>query len=609
MSLDLTGGPTSRLRRLWRRLVGNRNARGVDLVYHESYGRAIPLASYDAERAARILVFLSDEGLVDLSTLRRPEPVSLRSLRAVHSDAYLESLQQNEAWLPIVGAPIPARQQAELLELHVTMCGGTILAARLARRRRSIAVNLGGGFHHARAAQGHGFCVFNDVALAIADLRREGFSRPILVVDLDLHDGEGTREIFARDESVHTLSIHNHDLDVAADAVASTRLALGDGVGDRVYLEAIEATLPPLMESVRPGLVFYLAGCDPARDDALGNWQVSAQGLLDRDRRVLELTRGGRRKLPLVLVLAGGYGRHAWRYTARFLSWRLGGGRGVEPPATFDLTLGRFRRIAAGLRATELTREPSDDWMLDDDDLDALGATAKPSRFLGYYTRHGLELLLEQFGFMERLRQRGFTRLRLELDLTSGTGHTARVLSGDLPEPLLEIRLRRDARSIEGMALLSVEWLQLQDPRTAFDSGRPPLPGQRHPGLGLLREVVAILVVGCERTGIDGIVFNPSRYHLARSPRRFARFIDPVVEARYRALSATLRGMPLPQASQAVEDGRVVDAATGEPLVWTPAPMVIPVSERLKRWVSRDAYERRVAASTPSAGYRLVDPR
>ena len=151
------------------------------------------------------------------------------------------------------------REIEKTLDLQRLMAGGTIQAVRLAMRTGGIAVHLGGGFHHALPDAGAGFCVFNDVAIAIRRLRARGFLAPILVVDLDLHDGNGTRRIFAEDPSVHTFSIHN-DHWGETDALASTAIALGGGVEDATYLAALRDALPPVVESLRPGLVIYVAG-------------------------------------------------------------------------------------------------------------------------------------------------------------------------------------------------------------------------------------------------------------------------------------------------------------------------------------------------------------
>ena len=235
----------------------------------------------------------------------------------------LHSLEDPGALTPVLGFRLDAREADRFLCFQRLTCGGTLRAARSALYRRQVMVNLGGGLHHAEADRGSGFCVFNDVAVAIRSLRRQGFDRPILVIDLDLHDGDGTRAIFADDATVHTFSIHNRDLG-QANAVADTRLALGSGVEDRQYLEAVRGHLPPVFADFKPGLVFYLAGSDPGVDDKLGDWRITLDGLLARDRLVMELVRpfaGNGPTIPTVILLAGGYGPLAWRHGAALFSW------------------------------------------------------------------------------------------------------------------------------------------------------------------------------------------------------------------------------------------------------------------------------------------------
>src|SRR5947209_4095255 len=142
---------------------------------------------------------------------------------------------------------------------------------RLALAQRGIAVNLGGGLHHAFRDRGERFCAVNDVAVVIAEARAGGFAGQILVVDLDLHDGDGTRTILAGDPAVHILSIHN--LTTAPVAGNASVLELGGEVEDEAYLAAVDARLPALVGRVSPALAIYLAGCDPAADDAIGNWR------------------------------------------------------------------------------------------------------------------------------------------------------------------------------------------------------------------------------------------------------------------------------------------------------------------------------------------------
>ncbi|MDX1389624.1 MAG: histone deacetylase [Acidobacteriota bacterium] len=265
---------------------------------------ALPTSALDSERGKRILTFLASEKLLPRRRLHRPEPASLRFLGRVHPDRYLESLQETAALLPVLGFDVDEAGHDAFLDAHRAMAGGTALATRLAFSKGGIAVNLGGGFHHAQADRGQGFCVFNDVAAAIAAERDRGMKEPVLVVDLDLHDGEGTRAIFANDETVHTFSIHNRHLG-PIDAVASTSIELGENVDDTTYLETLREQLPGVVERTRPKLVFYLAGVDPAADDLMGNWDISAEALLERDRFVAREVRAGR-ETGLVVVLAGG---------------------------------------------------------------------------------------------------------------------------------------------------------------------------------------------------------------------------------------------------------------------------------------------------------------
>jgi acetoin utilization deacetylase AcuC-like enzyme len=596
--------------RRWRRLRSGHRGRQVSFVYSRRYVLDVPGAVFDPLRGERILAWLGAEGLLRRRQVRSPWPASLKALARVHSDAYLDSLHERGALTPILGFEVDDALQASLLAMQREMTGGTLAATRFALRTRGVGVNLGGGFHHAHRDSGKGFCVFNDVAVAIAEERARGFAGRVLVVDLDLHDGDGTRALFAADPTVHTFSIHNQHWGPTT-AAAATALELPAGLEDGPYLEALRAHLPRVFAAHAPELVVYVAGVDGAHDDKLGNWRLSAAGLLARDRLVCGLARERRRPLPLVVVLAGGYGPEAWRYSARFFSWLLDGRRALEPPSTEEMTLQRYRRVARRLGPAELTRDggEADDagWGLTAEDVLAdLGGVPRETRFLGYYSPHGIELALERSGFLDRLRALGFLHPTLQLELEHPAGQTLRVW-GDAArrELLVEVRVRRDRHSLPAMEMLAVEWLLLQNPRAEFTAGRPRLPGQRHPGLGLVEDVAALLVLACDRLGLDGLLFVPSHYHLAAQGRSLLRFLRPADEAYFRALQAALAGLSLSQAAAALEAGRVVDAENGAPVRWRPAPMVLPVSERLKAQVGGEEYERAVAAAGAGLAFRL----
>ena len=597
------------LRRSWRRLRRRWRRPNVAIVYHEAYRRSVEWVPLDRRRGELILSFLADEGLLDPGDVKVPRRPQMRALLRVHTAEYLESLQQPETAERIFGAPPSEASLESALEMQRMMVGGTIYATRLALQSGGMACNLGGGLHHASRDSGMGFCLFNDVATAIARLRSHGFSEPILVIDLDMHDGNGTRDIFARDPSVHTYSVHGEHWS-STDAVASTAIELGDGVSDELLLGTVLKTLPDVVESVRPGLVYYLAGTDGAEDDALGSWKLTAEGMLGRDRFVIDLVRRRERSIPVVVVLAGGYGMGAWRYSARFLSWLISG-RVVEPPAEEEILLRRLRRIGRSLDRIALTTE-SDPYAfhLTEEDLVGIVPQApRQTRFLGYFSRQGVELLLERFGIFDRLRVLGYEQPHLQLDLGHPVGQTLRVF-GDLDqnELLVELRVDRNPRCVEDCDMLVVEWLLLQNPRAHFGPYRQPLPGQAHPGLGILKDVLGWLVVVCEMLELDGIYYAPSTYHVAAQSRRMVRFLRPEHEARYRALAEAVEGMDLATASRTVDEGGVVDADSGEPVQVQGFPMVLPVSDELRRRVFGEEYEARVTAELEGLHYRLRDP-
>lgn len=583
----------------------------VDFVYSRRYQLELPGASYDTSRGERILTFLDSAGLLEPSAVHRPEPATFRSLRRVHTDDYLDSLNNPGALTTVVGFPLAEESADRILETQRAMAGGTLLAARLALDSHAIAVNLGGGLHHAFPGKGERFCVFNDVAVAIAELRAAGHEEKVLIVDLDLHDGDGTRAMFAADPTVHTFSIHNQT-DGSPDAVEATIVELQGSVEDAAYLEAVRSHLPGVLERFAPDLVVYLAGCDPAADDQIGNWKISADGMLARDRFVTACVQ--ERRLPLVVVLAGGYGLNAWRYSARFFTCLLNGDRPVEPPTTEEVTLTRYRQLAREISDHELTGDSVrgeapdfDDWGLTAEDLlPGMAAVHRPRRFLGYYSLQGMELALERAGMLDRLRGLGFSP-RLEFDLDNPSGDTVR-LYGDAgrAELLIEARVRIDRATVPNAALLRIEWLLMQNPRARFTAQRPRLPGQKHPGLGLLPDVMALLIVASERLQLDGVLFVPSHYNTASQGRKYLRLLDPVDEAFLRSLETAFHGLPLSGATHSLEQRRVVDARTGRAVAWRSMPMVYPVTDRLRERVTGEEYERKVAEAAAEMDLKLT---
>jgi len=607
------------LKRIKNWLEGGRPSPGPRFVIHERYELDISFTEYDASRPFRILRYLRTRHLLRRGMLLRPRPVSLKRLQQVHDPAYIRSLEEPGALEPILGTPLDLETQDKFLCFQRIMCGGTLKAAHNALKRNQVAVNLGGGLHHAGRDRGSGFCVFNDVAVAIAFLRGQGHQVPILVIDLDLHDGDGTREIFANDSTVHTFSIHNKDLGTTR-AIASTSVALGTEVHDDTYLASIQEHLPPVFREFKPGLVIYLAGSDPGVDDRLGDWRISLDGMLQRDKIVMGLCRpAGGKPLPTVILLAGGYGPLAWRHGAAFFSWLLTGTSKLDIPLELELPVNHYRQLAKLMKHPHLraedhpagsARKPGidaeNDWGLHDHDLGGTGMVSD-TRFLGVFSRHGIELALEESGLMERLRQRGFSALQVTLDLDDPLGHTLAIRAGaDRPHTLLEMKLRVNRRLVARRKLLSVEWLLIQDTRTSFELSRPLLPGQEYPGLGLLRDIAAVLVVFCEKRDLDGLVFTPTHFHLARLAGPMGTFADPWHQGRMLALQQAVPNLRLGEAAHAVDTGRIMDAATGKPALWVPSPLVIPLTRPLKEMFTSREYLDKVEAARREFDFRLT---
>lgn len=196
---------------------------------------------------------------------------------------------------------------AQMVERSRRSTGATIGACRAALEQ-GVAVNLAGGTHHAHANRGEGFCVFNDAAVAARLMQAERRISRVAVVDLDVHQGNGTASILARDDSVFTLSLHGERNYPFEKACSDLDVALPDGTADEAYLAALDHALAELFARFSPQLIIYLAGADPHEGDRLGRLKLTFDGLAQRDRTVMEHAR--QRKIPVAVTMAGGYGKN-----------------------------------------------------------------------------------------------------------------------------------------------------------------------------------------------------------------------------------------------------------------------------------------------------------
>ena len=261
----------------------------------------LPIAKYALLRDA-----VMAGGLVATGNLHEPARASIESLLLVHTDRYVQAVMSGtltDAEQRRIGLP----WSESLVERSFRAVGGTCEAATAALDR-GLTMNLAGGTHHAFRDHGEGFCVFNDVAVAIRTLQRDGRIRRAAVIDLDVHQGNGTHAIFAGDTSVFTFSMHGGRNYPFHKVAGSLDVELPDGTGDDAYLGALADALPRVLTSAAPDLAIYLAGADSHEGDRLGRLCLTFDGLARRDVMVLDACREV--GIPVAITIAGGYGRN-----------------------------------------------------------------------------------------------------------------------------------------------------------------------------------------------------------------------------------------------------------------------------------------------------------
>ena len=266
-------------------------------------GHRFPMGKYELLRQ-RLAAEMPQLGLL------LADPASKGELALVHTPLYIEAVFQGSL-PPAAQREIGFPWSEGMVERARRSVGATVMAARTAFQE-GVAANLAGGTHHAYADKGGGFCVFNDVAVA-ARLMQAEWSRhqrralQVAVIDLDVHQGNGTAHIFRDDPSVFSLSLHGAKNFPFRKEASDIDVELPDGCSDAPYLEALEEALSQLQDRCAPDLVFYLAGADPHEGDRLGRLNLSFEGLKERDRCVLAWAQA--RRIPLAMAMAGGYGK------------------------------------------------------------------------------------------------------------------------------------------------------------------------------------------------------------------------------------------------------------------------------------------------------------
>ena len=268
------------LRRLWRRLRHAVRPPGLRFVYDPAYERHIAGVPLDPLRADRILAFLASERLIRREEISLPRPAALKNVLLVHAPEYLEALQRPETVTGILGVPVDEDEVERVLDLQRLMAGGTIQATRWVLAGASAAVNLGGGFHHAGRSRGSGFCVFNDIAVAVRALQRRFKKERVAIIDIDGHHGDGTQSVFYK-EKILTVSLH-HLSSGFYPGTGNTR-ETGEGygkgyainvplpfrTGDGTYLKAYREIVMTALDEYRPDMIIHQFGVDAHFSDPL----------------------------------------------------------------------------------------------------------------------------------------------------------------------------------------------------------------------------------------------------------------------------------------------------------------------------------------------------
>ena len=275
------------------------------LVYHDRYDLNLGPHVFPSQKFKLIYEMLLREGFATAEDFLRPDAASDEDILRVHTREWVRKLKTGTLTASDV-MKLEVPYSPELVEAVWLAAGGTILAAQSALRD-GFSANLSGGFHHAYPGHGEGFCAIHDVAVGIRKLQADGAVKKAIVVDTDVHHGNGTAAIFRNDPTVFTLSIHQENNYPAHKPASSLDLNMSDGVEDEEYLGALRPAVRRALDEFQPEVLFYVGGADPYCEDQLGGLALTKEGLKRRDQEVFEEAR--RRGIPVVTTLAGGYAR------------------------------------------------------------------------------------------------------------------------------------------------------------------------------------------------------------------------------------------------------------------------------------------------------------
>ena len=298
----------------------------VAVVYSQHYQISLAglecLHPFDIHKYARIYKGLVEDGVFKPEDVYVPEPISESAILRVHTQEFLNSLKSPRTVATFLEAGVVGILPAKMVNRGVLRpfryaTGGTMLAARQALKY-GIGINIGGGYHHAKPDRGEGFSIYADIPISIRTLQAEGKIKTALVVDLDVHQGNGTAICLANDSTTFTFSMHQGDIYPIPKETSDLDIELEAETGDETFLRTLSNQLPYLFERARPDIVFLQAGCDTLAGDPLASLKMTEQGIVERDAMVIDMC--ARQGIPVVMTLGGGYSHNAWH--VQYLSIR-----------------------------------------------------------------------------------------------------------------------------------------------------------------------------------------------------------------------------------------------------------------------------------------------
>ena len=293
---------------------------GVEIVYSKNYLINLwgleRLHPFDIHKYKKIIDELAKNKILDREKIHEPKEISEDDILLVQTKGLIKSLDDRKAVLRYLEADILSNLPTSIVKSGILKpfrycTGGTLLASRLALKNRSVAINVGGGYHHAKPNKGEGFCIYADIPIAIRKLQKEKKLKRALVIDIDAHQGNGTICCLADDDSTFCFSIHQKGIYPVPKEKGDLDIELAAGTGDKEILEILKKELPKIFERSKPDLVFVVGGCDPLKDDPLAGLAMTTKGIIERDLLVVQACVD--RNIPVVFTLAGGYSKNAWK--------------------------------------------------------------------------------------------------------------------------------------------------------------------------------------------------------------------------------------------------------------------------------------------------------